>query len=539
MRLTKRTLLGAGLSVLAAPLTAPILGLPEALADDATAPLVVGTNQVPRHFNGAVQSGIATGMVSTQIFASPLRYDDQWNPQPYLAKSWVVAPDNLSVTLHLVEDAVFHDGHPLTAEDVAFSIGVIKANHPFQTMLEPVSTVETPDAHTVIIRLARPHPALLLAMSPGLMPILPKHVYGDGQDIKTHPANLKPVGSGPFKFVEYKQGESIQLERFDRFFIPGRPRLARLVYRILPDQNSLVIATERREIGMLPFLSSVRDIERLAKAPTLTVTDRGFEGIGPINWLAFNCGKKPLDDVRVRRAIALAANRDFITGKLLGGVAKAATGPIVPGSPFYEPAVDLYKLDIAKADALLEEAGLKKGPDGTRFQLTIDYIPNDNDQQRNVAEYLRAGLKRIGIALQVRAAPDFPTWAQRVSNFDFDLTMDNVFNWGDPVIGVARTYLSTNIRKGVIWSNTQQYKNPKVDELLNAAAVETDLQKRKALYDEFQKIVVSEAPIAYINLTPYKAVYDKRLTNLPLSIWGALSPLDEVAWAQGAAGADR
>ncbi|WP_083743683.1 ABC transporter substrate-binding protein [Methylobacterium radiotolerans] len=120
MRLTKRTLLGAGLSVLAAPLTAPILDLPKALADDAIAPLVIGTNQVPRHFNGAVQSGIATGMVSTQIFASPLRYDDQWNPQPYLAKSWTIAPDNLSVTLHLVEDAVFHDGHPLTAEDVAF-----------------------------------------------------------------------------------------------------------------------------------------------------------------------------------------------------------------------------------------------------------------------------------------------------------------------------------------------------------------------------------------------------------------------------------
>ena len=192
MRLTKRTLLGAGLAVLTAPLASPILGLPAALADDATAPLVIGTNQVPRHFNGAVQSGIATGMVSTQIFASPLRYDDAWNPLPYLAKSWEVAPDNLSVTLHLVSDAVFHDGHPLTSEDVAFSIGVIKANHPFQTMLEPVSTVETPDAHTVVIRLSRPHPALLLAMSPGLMPILPKHVYGDGQDIKTHPANLKP-----------------------------------------------------------------------------------------------------------------------------------------------------------------------------------------------------------------------------------------------------------------------------------------------------------------------------------------------------------
>ena len=529
MRLTKRDLIGTGLSLAAVPL----LGMPDARAQEADAPLVIGTNQVPRHFNGAVQSGTATGLVSTQVFASPLRYDDRWNPKPYLAKSWEIAPDNLSVTLHLVEGALFHDGRPVTSEDVAFSIQVIKANHPFQTMLEPVSAVETPDPHTAIIRLSRPHPALLLAMSPGLMPILPKHVYGDGQEIKSHPANLKPVGSGPFRFVAYRQGESIELERFDKFFIPGRPKLARLVYRILPDQNSLTIATERREIGLLPFISAVRDIERLSKASVLTVSDRGFEGIGPINWLAFNCGKKPLDDVRVRRAIAFAVNRDFITGKLLGGVAKPDTGPIVPGSPFFEPDVESYKLDVAKAEKLLDEAGLKKDADGNRLSFTIDYIPNDNDQQRNVAEYLRAGLKRIGVALQVRAAPDFPTWAQRVSNFDFDLTMDVVFNWGDPVIGVARTYLSSNIRKGVIWSNTQQYRNPKVDELLASAAVETDAGRRKALYSEFQKIVVADVPIAFINLTPYKQVFDKRLTNPPLSIWGSLSPLDEVAWAEG------
>lgn len=530
MRMTKRTLLGAGLALL----TTPILGVPAARAADSNAPLVIGTNQVPRHFNGAIQSGLATGMVSTQLFASPLRYDDKWNPQPYLAKSWDIAPDNLSVTLHLVRNAVFHDGHPLTAEDVAFSIGVIKANHPFQSMLEPVSSVETPDPYTVVIRLARPHPALLLAMSPGLMPIIPKHVYGDGQDIKTHPANLKPVGSGPFRFIEYKQGEAVTLARFDKFFIPDRPKLDRLVFRILPDSNSLVIAAEQGEIGMMPFLSGVRDIERLSKSPSITVTDRGFEGIGPTNWLAFNTGRKPLDDVRVRRALALAANRDFITGKLLGGVAKPASGPIVPGSPFYEPAVETFKLDVAAAEKLLDEAGLKKGSDGTRMSLTIDYIPNDNDQQRNVAEYLRSAFKRIGVALQVRAAPDFPTWAQRISNFEFDLTMDNVFNWGDPVIGVARTYQSSNIRKGVIWSNTQQYVNPKVDALLADAAVEMDVHKRKALYSEFQKIVVSDVPIAYINLTPYKAAFDKRLVNLPLTIWGSLSPLDEVAWAAGA-----
>ncbi|MDB5656480.1 MAG: extracellular solute-binding protein family 5 precursor, partial [Tardiphaga sp.] len=139
-------------------------------------------------------------------------------------------------------------------------------------------------------------------------------------------------------------------------------------------------------------------------------------------------------------------------------------------------------------------------------------------------------LKRAGITLEVRAAPDFPTWAQRISSFDFDLTMDTVFNWGDPVIGVDRTYLSSNIRKGIIWSNTQQYSNPKVDELLAAAARETSPDKRKAMYSEFQKIVVAEVPIYFINATPYYNAFGKGLGNLPTTIWGVMSPLDELYW---------
>lgn len=526
MSLTKRTFLGASLSTL----TALALDGPSGAEAQTSRPLVVGVTQVPRHFNGAVQSGTATATVSTQVFASPLRYDDNWNPQPYLAKSWEQSDDNLKVRLKLVENATFHDGKPVSSEDVAFSITAIKANHPFQTMLEPVASVDTPDPHTAVINLSRPHPALLLAMSPALMPILPKHIYGDGQDLKTHPANLKPIGCGPFRFVDYKQGETIQLEKFDKFFLPGRPKLDRIVFRILPDGNSLVLAAERGEIGSIPFMTGVRDLERLAKAPTVGLHERGFEGIGPLNWLAFNTGKKPLDDVRVRQALCFAANRNFMVSKLLAGFAKPAYGPIVPTSPFFEPSVEQYPLDIAKAEQLLDQAGLKKGADGTRMSLTIDYLPGENDQQRNIAEYLRSAYKRIGVNLEVRAAPDFPTWAQRVSNFDFDLTMDIVFNWGDPVIGVARTYLSSNIRKGVIWSNTQQYANPKVDDILNTAAVEVDKAKRKALYAEFQKIVVHDAPIFFVNVTPYRAVYDKKLADLPLSIWGPLSPLDELRW---------
>jgi peptide/nickel transport system substrate-binding protein len=488
--------------------------------------------QTPRHFNGAVQSGVATALPSSQIFASPLRYDDNWNPKPYLAKSWDVSPDGLSVTLHLVDNAVFQDGQPITSEDVAFSIMTIKDNHPFKTMMAAVDKVDTPDPHTAIIRLSHPHPALLLAMSPALMPILPKHVYGDGQDIKTHPANLKPVGSGPFKLTDYKQGEYYTLEKFDRFFIPGRPKLDKIVVRIVSDPNAALVSMERGDANILPFVTAIRDIERLKKIQNIFVTDKGSAGTGPLNWLAFNTRKKPLDDVRVRQAIAYAINRDFIIKKLMGGLAKPATGPIAPGSVFENDKVNAYQYDPKKSASLLDEAGYPKKPDGSRLSLTIDYIPGADEQQRNIAEYLRSALKPVGIELEVRAAPDFPTWAQRVSNYDFDLTMDTVFNWGDPVIGVDRTYLTSNIKKGIIWSNTQQYSNPKVDELLNAAAQETSLEKRKQLYAEFQKIVVDDVPIYFINETPYYIAFDKGLGDLPTSIWGVMSPLDELYWAK-------
>ncbi|MEW6644836.1 MAG: ABC transporter substrate-binding protein [Pseudomonadota bacterium] len=521
----KRSLLLGAVSLLAA------FAAPAGARAQTGGTVVIASTQVPRHFNGAVQSGVATAVPTAQIFASPLRYDDNWTPKPYLAESWEVAPDGLSLTLHLVKNAVFHDGHPVTSEDVAFSIMAIKANHPFQTMLAAVDKVETPDPFTAVIRLSHPHPALLLAMSPALMPILPKHVYGDGQDLKTHPANLKPVGSGPFRLTEYKQGDYYTLEKFDRFFIPGRPKLDKIVVRLVSDPNAGLVSLERGEANILPFITGVRDIERLQKAPNLFVTDKGFAGIGALNWLAFNTRKKPLDDVRVRQAIAYAANRDFITSKLMGGKAAPATSPIAPGSPLEDKTVETYKYDLAKAQQLLDAAGYPKGADGNRFTLTIDYIPGFDEQQRNIAEYLRSQLKRAGINLEARAASDFPTWAQRISTHDFDLTMDNVFNWGDPVIGVDRTYLSSNIRKGVIWSNTQQYSNPRVDELLTAAAQETSPEKRKVLYAEFQKIVVTDVPIYFINATPYYNAFSKGLTDLPLTIWGMMSPLDELHWA--------
>lgn len=144
-----------------------------------------------------MQSGIATAMPGTQIFASPLRVDENWDLHPCLAESWDWAEDRLSLTLNLVANARFHDGVPVTSADVAFSILTIKANHPFQTMFAPVEAGHTPDATTAIICLSQPHPALLLALTGALCPIIPQLVYGDGQGLPTHPADNASVGSGP------------------------------------------------------------------------------------------------------------------------------------------------------------------------------------------------------------------------------------------------------------------------------------------------------------------------------------------------------
>ncbi len=490
--------------------------------------LVIGSTQAPRHLNGAVQSGLATALPSTQLFASPLRFDDKWNAQPYLAEKWTLAPDGKSLTLNLRRDAVFHDGKPVTSEDVAFSIMAIKANHPFTTMMGPVEKVETPDPYTAIIRMSVPHPAIVLAMSPALCPILPKHIYGDGKDLKTHPRNaVDVVGSGPFKLVEFKAGQRIVMEKFDKFFLPGKPYLDKLIVTLAPDTTSLMLGLERGDIQMIAYETTSVNLRRMRTNPKIDLTDKGYEGIGAINWLAFNLERKPLSDVKVRKAIATAIDKNFVTKALMGGFAAPADGPIVPSSPFAVPDLVKYPVDLKKAAAMLDEAGYKAGAGGERFKLTIDYIPGQDEQQKNVAEYLRSQLKKVGVTLEVRASADFPTWAKRIAAHDFDMTMDTVFNWGDPVIGVHRTYLSTNI-KPVVWTNTQSYNNPKVDELLNQAGALLDPVKRKAYYATFEKIVTDDVPIVFMNLVPYHTATVKRVANVPVSIWGAASPLDEV-----------
>ena len=524
IRLTRRDMLilagGA-----ASSLALPALAAAEEPKKGGT--LVVGFSQTPRSLNGAVASGVATDVPSAQLFASPLRYDANWKPQPYLAESWDFASDAKSLKLNLRKNAFFHDGKPVTSADVAFSIMAIKANHPFQSMMAPVEKVETPDAHTAIIRTSQPHPALLLAMSPALCPIMPKHIYDDGQDLKTHPRNLKDVvGSGPFKFVEFTPSQRFVAERFDKYFMPGgEPYLDRIILNLNPDPSTLILELQRGNVHVLPFLATPAALKMLQADKNLTVTSKGYEGIGSEDWLEFNCAKKPLSDVKVRHAIATAIDKKFITKVLQGGFATIADGPIAPTIPFYAPeSIVQYPFDLKKAAAMLDEAGYKV-QGGSRFPITVDFLPNA-PSAKVIAEYVRGQLRKLNIAAELRASADFPSWAKRIASHDYDMTTDSVFNWGDPSIGVARLYMSTNI-KPIIWTNNASYSNPKVDELLDKAAQTADVDERKKLYAEFQHIITTDLPIEYIEVSPYHTAYiTKVVGHLPSSIWGVLAPFD-------------
>ena len=484
--------------------------------------LVIGSTQVPRHLNGTVQSGFATAVPGTQLNASPLLFDDQYNPKPYLAESWDVSDDGLTVTLNLVQDAVFHDGEPITSADVEFSILTAQAHHPFKPMFAPVTGVDTPDDHTAVINLSQPHPAILMAMSPGLLPIIPEHIFNDGQDLPTHPRNTEDfVGSGPFRLTEYEPGTIIRMERFDDFFIEGTPCLDEIVMEITSDPAAIVLGLENGTTHLSATLGPTANVRRLQDNPDVEVSSDGHEAIGPIQWLEFNVNDEALSDPRVRQAIGYAIDREFLAAIIDQGLTFPASTGIVPSSPFHDESANHYDKDVDRAKELLAEAGYGEG----ELQLSIDYIP---PTQVIYAEYVVQALEDVGIETELSVSPDFPTWAGRIAGGDFQMTINNVWNWGDPVIGVHRTYLCDN-RVGVIWTNNTGYCNSAADRLLRAAGQEIDPEARRVLYEQFQQIVAEDVPIYFLTTPPFWQAYIPAVQNPPTStIWGLMSPMHEI-----------
>jgi peptide/nickel transport system substrate-binding protein len=268
------------------------------------------------------------------------------------------------------------------------------------------------------------------------------------------------------------------------------------------------------------------EVPRLKALPHLELTTKGYEYLAQIVWIDFNLRQAPMNDVRFRRAVYYALDRNAIRDRVWFGLGKPATGPIHSSIPHYEPDVPKYPYDPKKAEALLDEMGLKRGPDGIRAKITLDAIPY-GDVYNRMAEYVKQSLGRIGIDVTLRKA-DIATWGDRARNWDYEMTVMLLSQLGHPALGVSRVYISSNIRKGVLFSNMSGYNNPKIDELFDKAAVEVDEAKRQALYSEIQKIIVSDVPVAWMIELEFPTFINKQFKNVVTSAIGVRDTFADV-----------
>lgn len=492
--------------------------------------LVVISNPEPANLAPFMNSGATTIETATKVYEGLLEYDFDLKPLPSLAASWSITPDGLTYTFKLREGVKWHDGRPFTSSDVQFSVmEAVKKLHPRgRGTLAAVEAVDTPDPSTAVFRLAKPIPALIRALSSDETPIIPRHLF-EGQDFATNPHNNRPVGTGPFVFREWTRGSHMVFERNPNYHKPGLPYLDRVVFRFVSDAGTRVAMMERGEADVasndaVPF----EDLQRLAKLPNLKLELRGHEAYGPMMLLELNTKRGPLTDVRVRRAIHHALDRDFIINEVWYGFGLPATGPI-PSTmkDFYTG--DVYKFDFnpAKARALLDEAGFKPDANGVRFTITHDVLPFGGSWRR-MGQYIAQALSDIGIRVTLRQE-DLPSFIKRVyTDYDFDITSNWFLSLSDPTLGVQRIYWGGNIKAGVPFGNASRYANPRVDEIWVNAAVEPDADKRAAMFKEMQKIVVDEVPVIWVLERPFTALHKKTVNNLMTRPQGIRSGFDSV-----------
>ena len=534
--LTRRDFLGAGgLAALGpAGLGLAELGLASASAARAQgiAPKRGGllqtviTPEPPILILGVNQQG-PTLIVGSKIYQGLLEYSETLEPLPLLAKSWEISSDKTEYTFHLQPNVVWHDGNPFTADDVIFSVMKFSmALSPrARSIFASITKATAPDPMTVVLTLDKPFEPFLLMFDVTATPMMPKHIF-DGTNYMTNPHNQLPVGTGPFRFDAWQRGSFIRLKRFEKYWEPGQPYLDGIVYRVIPDSQSRALALQTGQIALTqsndiePF-----DIPRFRADPRLVVETTGWEMFSPLSWLDINNRVKPLDDPRVRRAISHAIDRDFIAERLWFGTARPATSPICSTTRFHDPAAKLQSYDPKRAAALLDEAGLKPGADGVRFTVRHLELPYGEVWTR-LSEYLRAALGKVGIRLDMQST-DPGGWAARVASWNYDTTINYVYQYGDPTLGVERTYVSSNIKK-IAFTNTEGYSNPKVDALFAEARAAADPAERRKAFYAVQKLLIEDVPVAWLMELTFPTIHGKTLHNVITLGTGVQGCFDDV-----------
>ncbi|MDR7435238.1 MAG: ABC transporter substrate-binding protein [Armatimonadota bacterium] len=501
--------------------------------------LVVGQISDPRTFNPIVTQETSSSIPLSYVFESLVtRNLDSLEIEPSLAESWSVAKDNKTWTFRLRRGVRWHDGKPLTADDVVFTWKVIftpgvqtSARDVLTIAGKPV-TVRKIDTYTVQFRTPDVFGTFLDALAG--VPIVPKHKLeeainkGGAEFNKTWGVNTPPrdlVGTGPFVMQQYIPGQRIVYLRNPNYWAVDKkgnrlPYLARFIILIVPNLEALRLKFQAREIDIHAFRPrEYAEAKAGEKAGNYTIQERGPaagteflvlnqnpKGIKPpkLNWFT---------NVKFRQAVSYAIDREAIANQIYGGRAAPQYGPVSPANKFYfNPKIRQYPRDLRRAESLLAEAGFKKGPDGVlrdpegnpvEFVLSTNA---ENSERVGMGNIIRQDLAQLG--MKVTFAPEA-----------FNVLVGKLvgtFNWDAIIIGLTAGPEPTTGRN--VWhsSGSLHMWNPKqekpatdweaeIDRLFDQAQTTIDPKKRKELYDRWQVIVSEQLPLIYLTtpLTQY------------------------------------
>lgn len=359
--------------------------------------------------NPMLSSDLTVSWMAELTMAYLLRWDRQNKPVPDLAlavpslSNGGVSPDGKTITYHLRRGARWSDGAPFTADDVVFTTRLVldpKTNVTTRDGWDRITKIDEPDKYTVVYHMREAYsPSIATFFTASQYAVLPKHLLEHTSNINTDPYNELPIGIGPFKFVRWQRGDRINLVA-NPLYWRGRPKLDRIVYRIIPNRDTIVAALETGDVDLWPNAAPAY-VLRLRSLPGIDVLKTPSYAYGHLD---FNVTHPAVRDVVVRRALLLGWDRREQREKISHGVGILQDAVVSPASPFYDQRLGFTGYDPAKANALLDAASWRRGPDGIRakngVRLNLDVVSNagspDTDQR---IELLRANWRRIGVSL--------------------------------------------------------------------------------------------------------------------------------------------
>jgi len=528
MELKRRSVLKGGLLVTAAAFT---MGMLPAAAQTRGGTLTAGLtydidtlNVYSTGYLGDVQAAVVEGLLAPNQHAQyvPVLATEV----PTLENGGIQLLDGgkkMKVTYKLRPGVTWHDGQPFTSADVKFTWEAVKDpkfTAESKDGTADIDSIDTPDDMTVVCNYNTVAPDFASTLF--TFGILPKHAL-EGKDLNTDAYNDKPLGTGPFMVKEFKRGQYVLTERYPNYWRKGLPYIDRLVFKIIPDSNTLITQLKSGELELVvqvPY-SQAKQIEHVA----------GLELIkGPLlSWqhLDFNLkGPKALQDLKVRQAIAHALNRETLV-KAQGGFPQPVKSVVVPVfQGLYDPNTPSYDYDPALANKMLDEAGYAKGSDGIRekdgeklsYRIVVQAGRADDELAEQV---IIAQLKAIGIA----AKPDNKTGvAYRQARYkgDYDLLYGRWITSADPVYSVFYGTKGPN--------NGQGYSNPKLDDVFAKLEHTLDPAERKTYAAEMQRIIAEDVPS--IPLTTNVAVIAKttKLQNFVPNPTNMTNFVDTSSW---------